>query len=80
VSAVAVFATVLQAAGVAVDDVPDDEGVLSARFAAPARRTLKGWVPVDADAVAPRACRSDALVGTPTGAGRRRADEDDRGP
>jgi hypothetical protein len=80
VSTVAVFATVLQAAGVVVDDVPDEEGVLSARFAAPARRVLKGWVPVDADAVVPRARRSDALVGAPTRAGRPRAGEGDRDP
>ena len=63
ISTVSVFATLLQAADVDVDDVPDDEGFLSARFSPRPRQVLRGWVPVDADSVIPHARRSEGLTG-----------------
>jgi hypothetical protein len=62
-STVSLFASLLQLADVIVDDVPDDEGFFSARFQPRPRQVLRGWVPVDADAVIPQARRSEALVG-----------------
>jgi heptose-I-phosphate ethanolaminephosphotransferase len=74
ISTVSIFATLLQAADVVIDDVPDDEGVLSARFSPRPREVLRGWVPVDADSVIPNARRSEGLAGgTPPDRDRRRA-------
>jgi heptose-I-phosphate ethanolaminephosphotransferase len=62
-STVSLFASLLQLADVIIDDVPADEGFFSARFQPRPRLVLRGWVPVDADAVIPQARRSEALAG-----------------
>jgi glucan phosphoethanolaminetransferase (alkaline phosphatase superfamily) len=67
-----IFATLLQATDVIVDDIPDDEGVLSAEFRVRPRQVLQGFVPVDADSVVPRIRRESAASGMPAGERRRR--------
>jgi heptose-I-phosphate ethanolaminephosphotransferase len=80
VSTASIFSTLLQATDILVEGIPDDEGLLSPRFAAPPRRVLRGWTPVDADSVIPRARRSEALTAFPGADGRRRQRDDDRDP